>query len=193
MNSLSLGGDEPHRTWLYPGEADEPGPTWLLQQKLPAGAGTSAGRSCPRFVPRLRKPREPAAPGSQGCFKELTRHQVQPGCSGKAFVLWPDRAGRAPSHPQSQEWWTDWRNRSNKYLGSRSLPGPFPPPCLQPFTPSPFRSDHWVKRPDAPLSVRQRSPRRSRLSRRVGVPGLGTKPGDVGAIPGLRPPRGTRQ
>lgn len=142
---------------------------------------------------RLRKPREPAAPGSQGCFKELTRHQVQPGCSGKAFVLWPDRAGRAPSHPQSQEWWTDWRNRSNKYLGSRSLPGPFPPPCLQPFTPSPFRSDHWVKRPDAPLSVRQRSPRRSRLSRRVGVPGLGTKPGDVGAIPGLRPPRGTRQ
>lgn len=100
MNSLSLGGDEPHRTWLYPGEADEPGPTWLLQQKLPAGAGTSAGRSCPRFVPRLRKPREPAAPGSQGCFKELTGIRSSQDVQGKPLSSGLTARGEPPPIPK---------------------------------------------------------------------------------------------
>lgn len=39
--SLSLGGDESHRTWLCSGEADKPGPTWATPAEAPSRPGLS--------------------------------------------------------------------------------------------------------------------------------------------------------
>lgn len=165
-----------------PGEANKPGPTWATPATAPNRPGPS--RSSPRFFPRLRSQR------AVRVLTALTRRQVQRGCSGKALVLWPDRAGRAPM-PPSQRWWTEWGNKSDALVPFHLQIFSRHPAC-SPFFP-PSRSEHWVKRPDTRLSERPQSPHRSRLSRRGGVPGHGMKPGDVGTIPRLRPPRGARQ
>lgn len=102
--SLSLGDGESHGAWLCPGEANKPGPTWATPATAPNRPGPS--RSSPRFFPRLRSQR------AVRVLTALTRRQVQRGCSGKALVLWPDRAGRAPM-PPSQRWWTEWGNKSD--------------------------------------------------------------------------------
>lgn len=165
-----------------------------LRQKLPAGLGYPKP-FFPKIFPTLRSPENRKGPYSADSSVRSSR--------GKALAL-SGLIARGEPTPTPIPQVRDGGHSGGepiRCLGSRSPPGPFLSPCLQPlFNPPPpsrtppHQSEHWVKRPDARLSERPRSPHRSRLVHGGGgVPGPGTKPGDVGAVPRLRPPRGARQ
>lgn len=174
-----MGGDESHRIWLCPGEADQPRPAWATPAEASSRLGPFQGVLPQDFS------LDSEAQRAARVLTALSRRQVQPpgysgvGLGGKPLVLRPDLRTPFPS-PQVRD--------GGQSGGTDQVPVHLQVLSRHPACSLPTPPPHPL--PEVSTELRPRSPQRSGLTRRGGVPGPCTK---AWGRRGFAPAAATRQ